>query len=95
MPSLKGILYASERQSIILPADISLQDEHPLVYDSWKDQAKINMFLVTSKEDIQTEYIEGIKISNQPYYKCIEVRQGKMTLRLEGKGDHVELSEWQ
>ncbi len=73
-------------------AEISLQDEHPAVYNSWYDRAQSNMFLITEKEEIQPYHIEGIKILDK--YECLDVKQGKIILRLEGKGDHVELSEW-
>ncbi len=74
-------------------AEISLQDEHPAVYNSWKDKTKENMFLITATEDIQPYHIEGIKISSK--YNCMAVNQGKILLRLEGKGEYVELSEWE
>ena len=77
------------------PPPIDLDSEHPAVYNSWLDQAQQNMFLITSKEEIEPYYIEGISISVDPHYKCLNVIQGKILLRLEGKGDHVELSEWE
>ncbi len=77
------------------PADISLRDEHPAVYNSWYDQAQSNMFLITSREEIQPYYIAGIKIKGDNQYVCIDVKQGKIVLKLEGKGDYVELSEWE
>lgn len=69
------------------------QDYHPAVCNSWTDETKKNMFLITAKEEIESHNIGNIKIS-APYYECIEINQGKIVLKLTGKGDHVELSEW-
>lgn len=67
--------------------------EHPLVYDSWDDNVEANMFLIKDKTTVDSYYIGNIEITN-PYYRCVKAVQGKVTLRLEGKGRLVELSEW-
>lgn len=79
---------------LVYQAHTSLQADHPAVYNSWYDKAQSNMFLITTKEEIQPYYIEGIGISNSPWYNCINVSRGKIVLSLEGKGNYVELSEW-
>lgn len=67
-------------------------DYHPAVCNSWQDQAQSNMFLITSKEEIVAHYVAGIEIDSK--YDCMEVKQGKIVLRLEGLGNAVKLSEW-
>lgn len=68
-------------------------DYQPLVCDSWEDKAPENMFLIKDKATIESHDIGNIKIGS-PYYDCIKAVQGKVTIKLEGKGKYVELSEW-
>lgn len=68
-------------------------DYHPTICNSWEDATQQNMFLITVKEEIQPYYIQGIEIEDK--YKCLYVKERKIVLRLEGKGDYVELSEWE
>lgn len=68
-------------------------DYQPLVCDSWDDKVKANMFLIMDKATIESHDIGKISIG-YPYYVCIKALQGRVTVRLEGKGKEVEVSEW-
>lgn len=75
-------------------ANNDLNDEQPLVYDSWKDNVHVNMFLIKDKTDVDSDYIGSIKLIDSSGYFCTKAFQGKVSLRLEGKGKYVELSAW-
>lgn len=67
-------------------------DYNYIACNSWEDKASYNMFCI-SNGDTLTYDIGRVKIED-PYYFCIASVNGKITLRLEGKGDHAMLSNW-
>jgi len=73
--------------------DICGVNGNPLVCDSWTSNSPYNMFLISQK-DTETYNIGEIRIDN-PFFFCTNVTNGKATVKLEGKGDYVLLSEWQ
>lgn len=74
-------------------------DYNPIVCDSWKDGAGYNMFGISDKDtltyDVGKIKIEYDNNGNLQHYFCSDVVNGRITLRLEGKGNHVLLSKWQ
>ena len=69
-----------------LPSNID-----PIIRDSVLSNSGKNVFLV---ENIAKESFYAGKISVQPDVLCIKVVNNKVSLKLEGKGNHVLLSEW-
>lgn len=69
-----------------LPYDID-----PIIKDSILSGTGRNVFLV---EDIAKESFYSGKISVEPDVLCIRVVNNKISLKLEGKGNHALLSQW-
>lgn len=67
-------------------------DYQPLVCDSWDDDVKANMFLIKDKSTVESDDVGTIKIKGSSGYICIKAFQGRVILKLEGKGKYVELS---
>lgn len=63
----------------------------PIIKDSILSNAGKNVFLV---EDIAKESFYAGKISVNPDVMCIKTANNKVSLRLEGKGNHVLISQW-
>ena len=63
----------------------------PIIKDSILSNTGKNVFLV---EDIAKEAFYAGKISVEPDVLCIRAVSNKISLRLEGKGNHVLLSQW-
>ena len=63
----------------------------PIIEDSVRSNSGKNVFLV---EDIAKESFYTGKISVDPDVLCINAVDGKISLRLEGRGNHVVLSKW-
>ena len=63
----------------------------PIIEDSVRSNSEKNVFLV---EDIAKESFYAGKISVEPDVMCISATSGKISLRLEGRGNHVVLSAW-
>ncbi|MDP3766217.1 MAG: hypothetical protein Q8R04_06925 [Nanoarchaeota archaeon] len=63
----------------------------PIIKDSILSNAGKNVFFV---ENIAKEAFYAGKISVEPDVLCIKAANNKISLRLEGKGDHVLLSQW-
>jgi hypothetical protein len=69
------------------PADLDA-----VIYDSWADRAPQDVFLLPSSE-FQI-FAGNIEIA-PPHYLCVNVISGRIALRLEGRGDHALVSQWQ
>ena len=66
-------------------------DFNPIICDAWTTQGnKQNVFLVPMAEIPIT--VSTLEIETG--YICLPVKQGKITLRLEGLGDRTKVSEW-
>lgn len=63
----------------------------PIIRDSVLSNSGKNVFLV---ENIAKESFYAGKISVEPDVFCIKAVNSQISLRLEGKGDHVLLSQW-
>lgn len=63
----------------------------PIIKDSILSNTGKNVFLV---EDIAKESFYAGKISVDPDVLCIRAAQNKISLKLEGRGNHVFLSQW-
>lgn len=63
---------------------------NPIICDAWTDKTQ-NVFLVPMAET--TFPILILEIAD-PGHICPPVRQGKITLRLEGLGDRTKVDEW-
>jgi hypothetical protein len=59
---------------------------HPIILDSVKSGAKKNIFLF-EKNNLQTFYVEELRLPNLPYYSCIQLPKSTTKLAIEGKGD--------
>ncbi len=73
-----------------IEADIPLGTD-PIITDSVRSGSGKNVFLV---EDISKESFYAGNISVEPDVLCMKATGGKISLRLEGKGNHLILSEW-
>ena len=73
------------------PADID-----PIIKDSIKDNIQKNVFLVekAAKESFYAGNISVKSLSNDPDVLCITSKNNQISLRLEGKGNHVRISGW-
>jgi len=63
-----------------------------LVCDGWQDKSE-NMFLIGPSKT-KSFMIDDIKVTDPPAFLCIPILGGKATIKLEGKGNHVLVSEW-
>ncbi|HSU73225.1 MAG TPA: hypothetical protein VLJ21_05250 [Candidatus Binatia bacterium] len=71
------------------PALGTFQTEHPLVFESAQGNAQ-NVFLIPLAETpILLDHVEA---ANGAF--CTKILEGKVTLRLEGKGDRALVSPW-
>lgn len=66
-------------------------DRNPLIENSVKSGVQKNTFLVKDKASVETFYTGKIDVANQKAL-CIEASSGKVTFRITGKGNHVEIS---
>lgn len=62
---------------------------HPIIENSVESKAKKNIFLV-EKITKESFFIDKIKVSGDLI--CIPNTAGRLRIKLEGKGDHVEIS---
>jgi hypothetical protein len=62
-------------------------DAHPVIYHSWKEGNKKNVFLV-KKITEKLIYAGTIKIAN-PYYFCLDTSSSIARLKITGGGDHT------
>ncbi|MBI2657828.1 hypothetical protein HYX08_04000 [Candidatus Woesearchaeota archaeon] len=63
----------------------------PIIKDSILSSTGKNVFLV---ENIAKESFFAGKISVEPDVLCIKALNGKISLKLEGKGNHASLGQW-
>lgn len=63
----------------------------PIIKDSILSSTGKNVFLV---ENIAKESFYAGKISVEPDVLCIKALNGKISLKLEGKGNHASLGQW-
>ena len=82
----KKICFVETYLSPNIPNDVD-----PIIKDSMLSNSGRNVFLV---ENIVKESFDAGKISVEPDVLCIKAVNRRISLRLEGKGDHVDLSEW-
>ncbi len=68
------------------------EDYNALICNSWKAGANQNIFLIPMA-DVQI-YAESLRVNGTGYF-CTEAKQGRITIRLEGKGDSTLVSEVQ
>ena len=80
------VCFVENFESPTLPSNID-----PIIKDSALSGTGRNVFLMdnTAKESF---YAGNISVS--PDVMCVNVTNNKISLRLEGKGDHVLLSQW-
>jgi hypothetical protein len=74
---------------------IELKSEHPLVYEAWEDESA-NVFLI--KDLVEESLLVGDESNylisiDEPNYLCIEVKNRRVKVRLEGMGGKSRLSE--
>ena len=63
----------------------------PIIKDNILSNTGKNTFLV---ENLAKESFYAGKISVEPDVLCVNAVNGKISLKLEGKGNHVSLSQW-
>lgn len=63
----------------------------PIIKDSILSNTGLNVFLV---EDIAKESFYAGKISVEPDVLCIKAANSKISIRMEGRGNHALLSKW-
>ena len=73
-------------ESPILP-----NDADPIIKDSILSNTGKNVFLL---EKIAKESFYAGKISVEPDLLCIRAVNGKISIKLEGRGNHAFLSQW-
>ena len=67
-----------------------LQNIDPIIQDSFKSRTEENLFFIGDTVE-NSFYIGNISVS--PDVFCVNVTNAKITIQLEGKGDHVEISQ--
>lgn len=80
------ICFAENFENPVLPTNTD-----PIIKDSVISNAGRNVFLADGS--VKDSFYIG-KISVEPDVLCINTVSGKASLRLEGKGNHVLLSQW-
>ena len=80
------VCFVETFESPNLPSNID-----PIIKDSILSNTGRNVFLV---ENIAKESFYSGKISVEPDVLCIKAANNKISLRLEGKGNHVLISQW-
>ena len=69
--------------------------QSPIICSAWTTQAQ-NIFLTdTNMYTLPEIQITTLPLEIQGGYICLKVKAGKITLRIEGKGDKTGVSEWQ
>lgn len=63
--------------------------DYPLMKDSIESNAQNNVFLFPEGDAF---YAGSISVSNYPYFKCFEIKNGNVKIRLNGLGDSTEIS---
>jgi len=77
--------------NIVSPEYQQLQQDHPLLVESWNGgKSAQNVFLVPFAETPIN--IDRVEVATVGF--CTNVIQGRVTLKLEGKGDRVVVSVW-
>jgi hypothetical protein len=84
--SYPKVCFVESFESPALPDNID-----PIIKDSILSNTGRNVFLV---RDTAKESFYAGKISVEPDLLCIKTVSGKVSLRLEGKGNHVLISQW-
>lgn len=69
------------------------EDYNAIMCNSWKDRIQKNMFLLSKNQEAFSIDIGSVRIPSTHYF-CQDVAFAKITLKLEGKGSHTELSPW-
>ena len=72
------------------PAITSIFNNYPIIRDSVEDNVEKNVFLI--KNTAKDSFYVG-KIVTSPDLYCVDVKNSAIKLRLEGKGNHVVISE--
>lgn len=76
------------------PAPIAFKTDYPIIHDSWDSDVKTNVFLVASKEDTESFYVEKIIVNNAgDNYLCFSATRGKIKASFEGIGRDIQVSE--
>ena len=84
--SYSKVCFVESFESPVLPNNID-----PIIKDSVLSNTGKNIFLV---ENTAKESFYAGKISVEPDLLCIRALDGKVSLRLEGEGNHVLISQW-
>ena len=84
--SYSKVCFVENFESPVLPSNID-----PIIKDSVLSNTGKNVFLV---ENTAKESFYAGKISVEPDLLCVKAIDGKVSLRLEGKGNHVLISQW-
>ncbi len=68
--------------------------DYPIIRDSWNSEVKTNVFLVASKDDTESFYVEKIIVNNAGNnYLCFSATRGKIKASFEGIGRDIQVSE--
>ncbi|HLC60946.1 MAG TPA: hypothetical protein VJJ52_05970 [Candidatus Nanoarchaeia archaeon] len=70
---------------------IDTRNKYPLIQDSVDSKSGKNVFLVG--KNAETSFYGGI-ISVEPDLLCIAPKGGRVNLKLEGMGDHADITKW-
>lgn len=84
--SYSQVCFVETYENLKLPTNID-----PIIKDSILSNAGKNVFLI---ENIAKESFYAGNISVEPDILCINAVNGKISLKLEGKGNHVALAQW-
>ena len=80
------VCFVESFESPNLPGDID-----PIIKDSILSSTGRNVFLL---ENIAKESFYAGKISVEPDVFCVKAMNGKVDLKLEGRGNHAVISQW-
>ncbi|MBW2989102.1 hypothetical protein KY358_02155 [Candidatus Woesearchaeota archaeon] len=70
--------------------DTSYILEKPLIKDSVTSGINENIFLI-GKGRIENIFVEGLALTNFPYFVCLRPNSGRIKLKIEGSGDKASI----
>jgi hypothetical protein len=68
--------------------------QYPVIWDSIYEQVDKNIFLIKSNRFVAEKLLVGVvSLPNTEVFKCLNVSNARLSVKMEGMGDHVVISE--
>jgi hypothetical protein len=72
--------------------EITQLDNHPLIKDSVESNTAKNTFLIQNNGQLAESFQMGTISLGDVDFKCFNVKNSRLTIRMEGKGNHIVIS---